>query len=91
MISPLNLQLLVEDAKRQAYRNVGDLVLTNRQAIFGPSMTLTNLLPEPDTIPNLLLQQPDFSVANQGTRTSSILNCQHTMKFVEIRFSPTFP
>ncbi|XP_017977580.1 PREDICTED: calmodulin-binding protein 60 D [Theobroma cacao] len=58
-------KLLVEDAKRQAYRNVGDLVLTNRQAIFGPSMTLTNLLPEPDTIPNLLLQQPDFSVANQ--------------------------
>ncbi|XP_021283452.1 protein SAR DEFICIENT 1 [Herrania umbratica] len=58
-------KLLVEDAKRQAYKNVGDLVLTDRQAIFGPSMTLTNLLPEPVSIPNLLLQQPDFSVANQ--------------------------
>ncbi|XVF05979.1 hypothetical protein REPUB_Repub06bG0008300 [Reevesia pubescens] len=58
-------KLLVEDAKRQAYKNVHDLVLTDRRAIIGPSMPLTNLLPEPLTIPNLLPQQPDFSVANQ--------------------------
>ncbi|XP_022748242.1 calmodulin-binding protein 60 B-like [Durio zibethinus] len=58
-------KLLVEDATRQAYKNVGDLVLTDRQAIMGPSIPYTNLLPEPLGIPNLLLQQPDFSVSNQ--------------------------
>ncbi|XWS42340.1 hypothetical protein CRYUN_Cryun16bG0006200 [Craigia yunnanensis] len=45
----------VENAKSQAYKNVRDLVLTERPAIMGPSMPLTNLL----------LQQPDFLVANQ--------------------------
>ncbi|XWS57452.1 hypothetical protein CRYUN_Cryun09bG0175200 [Craigia yunnanensis] len=55
----------VEDAKRQAYKNVRDLVLDDQRAIMGPSMPLTDLLPEPVSIPNLLQQQPDFSVANQ--------------------------
>ncbi|XVF41795.1 hypothetical protein PTKIN_Ptkin01aG0309300 [Pterospermum kingtungense] len=64
-------KLLVEDGKRQAYRNVQDLVLADRQAILSLSMPLTDLLqPEPLSTPNLLLQQPDFSVANQGTRIS---------------------
>ncbi|XVE63109.1 hypothetical protein DITRI_Ditri06bG0173300 [Diplodiscus trichospermus] len=58
-------KLLVEDAKQQAYKNVQDLVLTDRPAFMGTSMPLTNLLPEPISTPNLLLQQPDFSVPNQ--------------------------
>lgn len=62
MICPINLQSLVEEAKRQAYRNGQDLVLTDGRAIMGPSMPYTNLMPEP----NLLVQQPDFSVENQG-------------------------
>ncbi|OMP10954.1 Calmodulin binding protein-like protein [Corchorus olitorius] len=58
-------KLLVGDAKRQAYKNVRDLVLTDRRAIMGLSMPLTNLLPEPVSIPNLLMPQPDYSVPNQ--------------------------
>ncbi|XVF57566.1 hypothetical protein PTKIN_Ptkin06aG0215900 [Pterospermum kingtungense] len=60
-------KILVEDAKRHAYRNLQDMVLTNRRAIMAPSIPYTNLLPEPISIPNSLLQQPDFSVAKQGT------------------------
>ncbi|XWS64465.1 hypothetical protein CRYUN_Cryun05aG0006400 [Craigia yunnanensis] len=56
---------LVEDAKRQAYKNVQDLVLADRRAIIGPSIPFTDLLTEPLSTQNLLLQQPDFSVANQ--------------------------
>lgn len=58
------LQLLVEDAKRQAYKNVQNLIPVDRRAITGPSMPFTDLLPEPVGTSNLLLQQPDFS----GTR-----------------------
>ncbi|KAK8545965.1 hypothetical protein V6N13_067209 [Hibiscus sabdariffa] len=58
-------KLLVEDAKRQAYKNVRGLVLVDRQPTMGPSMPFTDLLPQPLSIPNLLLQQPDFSVENQ--------------------------
>lgn len=68
MFSLLNFQLLVEDAKREAYKNVGDLVSVDRRATIRPLMPLTDLLPEPLGIPNLLLQQPEFSVENQGTR-----------------------
>ncbi|MBA0680819.1 hypothetical protein Goari_012497, partial [Gossypium aridum] len=57
-------KLLVEDAKRQAYKNVWNLIPVDRQAITGPSMPFTDLLPEPVGTSNLLLQQPDFS----GTR-----------------------
>ncbi|KAK8973915.1 hypothetical protein V6N11_046875 [Hibiscus sabdariffa] len=64
-------KLLAEDAKRQAYKNVRDLVLVDRRATMGPSMPLTNLLPEPLSIPNLLLQQPDFSVENQDEPDTS--------------------
>ncbi|XVE89583.1 hypothetical protein DITRI_Ditri20bG0007600 [Diplodiscus trichospermus] len=58
-------KVLVEDAKKQAYNNVHNLVLTNQRAIMSPSVPLTNMLPEPHSIPSLLLQQPDFSVSNQ--------------------------
>ncbi|OMO86321.1 Calmodulin binding protein-like protein [Corchorus capsularis] len=58
-------KLLVGDAKRQAYKNVRGLVLTDRRAIMGLSMPLTNLLPEPVSIPNLLQPQLDYSVPNQ--------------------------
>ncbi|XP_022719502.1 calmodulin-binding protein 60 C-like [Durio zibethinus] len=58
-------KLQVEDTKRLAHKNVWDMVLTDRRAIMGLSMPLMDLLPEPHSIPNLLLQQPDFSVANQ--------------------------
>ncbi|XVF31444.1 hypothetical protein REPUB_Repub16aG0146600 [Reevesia pubescens] len=64
-ILPSYQKLLVDDARRQAYKNVQDLVLTDLRAIMGPSMPLTNLLPEPVSMPNLLQQQPDFSVPNQ--------------------------
>ncbi|KAG4189111.1 hypothetical protein ERO13_A08G207000v2 [Gossypium hirsutum] len=57
-------KLLVEDAKRQAYKNVRNLIPVDRRAITDPSMPLTNLLPEPVGTSNLLLHQPDFS----GTR-----------------------
>ncbi|KAH1105930.1 hypothetical protein J1N35_009698 [Gossypium stocksii] len=57
-------KLLVEDAKRQAYKNVWNLIPVDRRAITGPSMPFTDLLPEPVGTSNLLLQQHDFS----GTR-----------------------
>ncbi|KAE8685015.1 Detected protein of confused Function [Hibiscus syriacus] len=60
-------KLLVEDAKRQAYKNVRYLVLVDRRATTGPSIPLTDLLPEPLNNPNLLLQQPDLSVETRGT------------------------
>ncbi|KAL1088326.1 hypothetical protein V6Z11_D08G243900 [Gossypium hirsutum] len=41
-------KLLVEDAKRQAYKNVWNLTPFDRRAIMGPSMPFTDLLPEPD-------------------------------------------
>ncbi|XP_022744630.1 calmodulin-binding protein 60 D-like isoform X2 [Durio zibethinus] len=65
-------KLLVEDAKRQAYKNVQDLVLADRPAIMGPTLPLTDPLPEPLSIPHLLLQQPDFSVANQDQPGTSL-------------------
>ncbi|KAK8564796.1 hypothetical protein V6N12_058378 [Hibiscus sabdariffa] len=66
-------KLLVEDAKRQAYKNVRDLVLIDRRAITaGPSMLFTDLLPEPVGISNLLLQQPDFSASNQDQPDMSL-------------------
>ncbi|KAB1994969.1 hypothetical protein ES319_D13G131100v1 [Gossypium barbadense] len=58
-------KLLVEDAKRQAYKNVGDLVSVDQRATIRPLMPLTNFLPEPLCIPNLLLQQPELSVENE--------------------------
>ncbi|KAE8711531.1 Calmodulin-binding protein [Hibiscus syriacus] len=66
-------KLLVEDAKRQAYKNVRDLVLIDRQAITaGPSMLFTGLLPEPVGTSNLLLQQPDLSASNQDQQGMSL-------------------
>ncbi|XP_039002246.1 calmodulin-binding protein 60 B-like [Hibiscus syriacus] len=67
-------KLLVEDAKRQAYKNVQYLVLVDRRATTGPSMPLTDLLPEPLSVPNLLLQQSDFSVENQDEPDTSNSN-----------------
>ncbi|KAE8733398.1 Calmodulin-binding protein [Hibiscus syriacus] len=63
-------KLLVEDAKRQAYKNVQYLVLVDRRATTGPSIPLTDL-PEPLGIPNLLLQQTDFSVEKQDEPDTS--------------------
>ncbi|GMI88877.1 hypothetical protein like AT2G18750 [Hibiscus trionum] len=66
-------KLLVEDAKRQAYKNVQDLVLIDRRAIAAsPSMLFTDLLPEPVGTSNLLLQQPDFSASNQDQPDMSL-------------------
>ncbi|KAE8691259.1 Calmodulin-binding protein [Hibiscus syriacus] len=66
-------KLLVEDAKRQAYKNVRDLVLIDRRAITAsPSMLFTDLLPEPVGTSNLLLQQPDFSASNQDQQDMSL-------------------
>ncbi|XP_039005602.1 protein SAR DEFICIENT 1-like [Hibiscus syriacus] len=66
-------KLLVEDAKRQAYKNVRDLVLIDRRAITaGPSMLFTDLLPEQVGTSNLLLPQPYFSASNQDQQDMSL-------------------
>ncbi|XWS58117.1 hypothetical protein CRYUN_Cryun08bG0007200 [Craigia yunnanensis] len=75
---------LVEDAKRQAYKNVGDLVLTDRPAIMGPSMPSRNLLPEPLNIPNLRLQQPDFSIANQDQPDTPLVFNQSSTSYAYV-------
>ncbi|KAJ6876644.1 hypothetical protein NC651_029597 [Populus alba x Populus x berolinensis] len=57
---------LVENIKRQAYKNVNNFIQVDASAIFGPSRSLTPLPAEPFNGPNLALQQLEFPVIRQG-------------------------
>ncbi|KAJ6883350.1 hypothetical protein NC652_030544 [Populus alba x Populus x berolinensis] len=57
---------LVENIKRQAYKNVNNFIPVDASAIFGPSRSLTPLPAEPFNGPNLALQQLEFPVTRQG-------------------------
>jgi hypothetical protein len=59
-------QALVENIKRQAYKNVNNFIQVDASAIFGPSRSLTPLQAEPFNGPNLALQQLEFPVTRQG-------------------------
>lgn len=56
---------LVENIKRQAYKNVNNFIPVDASAIFGPSRSLTPLPAEPFNGPNLALQQLEFPVTRQ--------------------------
>ncbi|KAJ6876645.1 hypothetical protein NC651_029597 [Populus alba x Populus x berolinensis] len=56
---------LVENIKRQAYKNVNNFIQVDASAIFGPSRSLTPLPAEPFNGPNLALQQLEFPVIRQ--------------------------
>lgn len=56
---------LVENIKRQAYKNVNNFIQVDASAIFGPSRSLTPLPAEPFNGPNLALQQLEFPVTRQ--------------------------
>lgn len=56
---------LVENIKRQAYKNVNNFIQVDASAIFGPSRSLTPLQAEPFNGPNLALQQLEFPVTRQ--------------------------
>ncbi|CAK7340577.1 unnamed protein product [Dovyalis caffra] len=56
---------LVENVKRQAYKNVNNFIQVDASAFFGPSRSLTTLQAEPFNGPNLALQQLEFPVACQ--------------------------
>ncbi|GLT47672.1 hypothetical protein SLA2020_213480 [Shorea laevis] len=59
-------KLLVEDVKRQAYKNAHEFTLIDGRAIMGPSRPLTSFQSEPFNSSNLGPQQLDFPVAIQG-------------------------
>ncbi|KAJ4823145.1 hypothetical protein Tsubulata_039135 [Turnera subulata] len=57
---------LVENLKRQAYKNVKDLILVDASSVFAPSSrNLASLPAEPFDTSNLALQQFDFPVTRQ--------------------------
>ncbi|GLT94840.1 hypothetical protein SLE2022_125580 [Rubroshorea leprosula] len=62
----LTQKLLVDEVKRQAYKNIHEFTFVDRRAIMGPSRPLATLQFEPSNSPNLGPQEHDFSVALQG-------------------------
>ncbi|GLT37962.1 hypothetical protein SLA2020_122410 [Shorea laevis] len=62
----LTQKLLVDEVKRQAYKNIHEFTFVDRRAIMGPSRPLTSLQSEPYNSPNLGPQEHDLSVALQG-------------------------
>ncbi|KAG6750405.1 hypothetical protein POTOM_044897 [Populus tomentosa] len=56
---------LVENIKRQAYKNLNNFIQVDASANFGPSRSLTPLQAEPFNGPDLALQQLEFPVIRQ--------------------------